>query len=219
MAKTKQVSFNSLKKIIQCQSLDNKTSLLFDVGDNENIEVEVTKLLSTQDSVDFVESVSNAVFIDGVYTPSLYNLVYSKAILAFYTNIKVNDINSDLLNEIVYNTDIMDKIIDVINEIQMYHLESAITNAINHRCKELLSVNESATNHLIQEVSEKSKEQSEQVKTLIETFSEIGKAFDGIDQNKLMEMLETISNKDEDKIVNSVMDYREKFQSSDLDAM
>ncbi len=217
MTKTKQVSFNSLKKIIKYQSSDNKTTILFDVDKDESIEVEVTKLLSTQDSVDFVDSVSSAIFIDGVYTPSLYNLVYSKAILAFYTNIKVNDINNDLLNEIIYDTDIIDKILSVINEMQLYHLESAITDAIDYKCKEILSVNELTANTMIQEMAERNKEQTEQVKALITTFSEIGKTFDGIDQNKLMQMIEMIANKDEDELVNSVMAYRENINSSDLD--
>ena len=106
MSKTNpEVSVNQIDKIIKSKSFlyhkDNKTTVLFDVADGEQISINVTPILSIEDMKEFVEVVSDSVFIDDEYTPALFEIVYASAIMTYYTDLKTNITNDKLLQIIL----------------------------------------------------------------------------------------------------------------------
>lgn len=210
MAKTKQVSFNALKKIVKMQSKEDKKVILFDTPDDEKIEVEVVRVLSPEDMTSFVMSVTETLFDGNTYNPAIFELIYSQSILSYYTNVKVDDMKNDLINDIVYSTDMIDRIIEVVDEKQLSEIETAIESSINYKIKEIMSVNELANNQLSNMVQEEHESLKSEVTTLIETFSQVGKTFEGIDQEKLMSLMESIAGKDEKKLVDNIMIYKGK---------
>ena len=57
-----------------------------------SVNIEIKRTLNADEQVSFVESVVSALFTNGKYMPSLYSLVFGKALFAYYTNIKTDDI-------------------------------------------------------------------------------------------------------------------------------
>lgn len=200
MAKTKQISINQIDKIIASQTdtypKDNKRVISYDVGNGETVDIEVTPLLSIEDMSSMVHAVVGALFDNDTYTPAMYELVHSKAILVYYTNLK-SDMNNDKLNQIVYCTDIVNKVVQVVNISQFEDINYAICKAIEFRKQEILSTQ----NRLLEE-------NYNQLVALTNTMSTFGEKMKGVDMNELMDNFKKLANTSEKERVNNVLEFQ-----------
>lgn len=208
MAKTKQISINQIDKIIASQAdrypKDNKTVISYNVGNGETVDVEVSPLLSVEDMNNMVQAVSEAVFDNNTYVPAVYELIYSKAVLAYYTNLKI-DMKNDKFNQIVYCTDIVDKVVDSVNTMQLADINDAIDKAIEFKKQEILSTQ----NRLLEE-------NLNQLVTLTNTMSEFGEKMKDINMNEVIDNYKKIANMPEKERVNNILEFQRKENEDDI---
>lgn len=210
MPKIKQISVNQIDKIISCQDDNSKnTTIQYNVDNNEEISIVVTPLLKPEDTSGFVDSVVDAVFVNDDYNTALYELVYSKAILAYYTNIKY-DITNEKLNKIVYCTNIIDMIIEKINRMQLSDINDAINKKIEFKKNLIISEQKKLLDDAVIRLNTEQDKMVTQISSLVDVFGKIGKEANEIDINKLSEDVNKIANMDENKTVNNILEFQNK---------
>ncbi len=213
MSKTNpEVSVNQIDKIIKSQSSkypkDNKTVVLFDVAYGEQISINVTPILSIEDMNEFAEVVSNSVFIDDEYAPALFKLVRARAIMTYYTDLKTN-ITNDKLLQIIYNTDIIERVEDSINPKQFSAIETAIGKAIEFKKQSILSEQRKLVTELTNNVQIEQNDVITKMNSVVELFEKISNGLDGYGKKQLAEDINMIANKDEKEIVDNILEFRQ----------
>lgn len=207
------ISVNQVDKIIKTQTRNckEKITIPYKVADDEIIEIVVTPLLSVDEMNSMVNSIAETICND-TYNPDLYELVYSKAIMAYYTNLKT-DITNDKLNQIVYCTDIIEKIVNIINPLQLADINDAVDKSIEFKKQEILSTE----NRLL-------KENLNQLISLTNIMSEMGEKMNDINIKELMENCKKIADIPEKQRVQSILEIHEEkedinnVQDHDIDS-
>lgn len=202
---TKQINADTLNKLVTYEKEKNKyedkIALLCKLDNDKNIEICITPTLSAKDMNFMVNGVVNAIIDGNIYNSSLEKLVFYQAILAFFTNIDTENIHSQLLIDLIYNTDIVNKIYERINKRQIADIENAITKALNFRKDQIITSQEQKLN----ENSAKLDEYIECVKKLTEQFNE---NLSGADIKKLIKSTTKLSNLSEEKIADKIIQLR-----------
>lgn len=175
---------------------DNKSILSLPISDTENYGVEVKTTLAADEMVSFVDGITNALFVNDQYTPVLYKLIYVKAILAYYTNLKEPISNEDLV-VLVFDTDIVQKIEEKINQKQRQDLIEAIQKNIEAKQQELLNSKSARLESAIR-----------QIELLTEATSKITEQFKEIDMKQVMESSMKLANIPERDLVNNIIDIK-----------
>ncbi|MEG0899815.1 MAG: hypothetical protein RSF40_08930 [Oscillospiraceae bacterium] len=222
MAKAKKedskISINQMDKLLPTKTKDdNKIPLwLKDSEGKDTLEIIVTPILSVDDTVSFVESVAEALFVKDTYLPSVRNLVYNKALLAYYTNLRF-DMTDDKINELVYQTTVCDQISETIMKHageQMCDVHVAIDEAIEFKKQQILSEQRQllmATNMRIDE------EQNDILKSsnaLIEAFNSIITKFNDINFEQLVKDVNTVANTPDKERVDNILSFQQKLEEA-----
>lgn len=204
MTDTKKISINQIDKIIKTQTgnCKEKITIQYKVTDDEIIEIVVTPLLSVDEMNSMVNSIVDTICND-TYNPALYELVYSKAIMVYYTNLKT-DITNNKLNQIVYCTDIIEKIVNIINPLQLADINDAVDKSIEFKKQEILSTE----NRLL-------KENLNQLVSLTNIMSEIGEKMNDIDIKELMKNCKKIADIPEKERIQKILEIHEEKEDID----
>ncbi len=184
------------KFLAYAASKEDKCILSMPVSETESCEFEVKSLLNAGDMDSFVSGVTDALFLNGYYTPALYSLVYAKAILVYYTNLKDSISNEDLI-VLVFKTNIISFIESKINKSQKEAIVDAINQSIEFKKQEILSTQAARLEESIQ-----------QIKLLTDLTSKIVNQFNDIDMKQATEAVIKIANIPERDLVNNIFDVK-----------
>lgn len=216
------ISINQIDKIIAAQSdkypKNNKTVISYDVRNGETVDIEVTPLLSLDDMDGFVEGVTEGIFDNDTYKPALYEIVYSQAILCFYTNLKT-DMTNDKLIQIVYNTDIVDMVIDKINVMQLADINDALEKAIEFKKQSILSEQRKLLSETNMTMQIEQNEVISKMDSVINLFKNISSGLDDYGKKQLAEDINKIANTDEKVIVDNILDFQEKQKTMNSESV
>lgn len=163
------------------------------------IEVTVTKTISLTDMMEFVNNVVGSCFLDdGRYLPEIKEFAVKSNLLAKYTNIALPE-KLEHRYELLYCSDIVDFVRDVVSEEQLREIEDAIDRKIAYRCAtETAAV-------------------QRQLAKLADAFSEVQKTASGLfdsvsadDLKKLVGALSEDGGVNEEKIVSAYLRQKDE---------
>jgi len=206
------ISFNQIDKIIEKNVKDSVYVYSYDINENESVNIEIKKTLSADEQVSFVESVVSALFTNGKHMPSLYSLVFGKALFAYYTNIKTDDIKNDRLMGLIYNTDIIKVIKDNINTTQYLDIVEAIDKQAEYTINFVMYTQKTRLDEAIDNINIEQENITRQMNSITETFKKFSDGLDEYGKEQLTQDIHKISAMDERKVVESIIDVQNKTE-------
>ena len=129
---------------------------------------------------------------DGNYFPVLADMMYRHEVIAKYTNIELPE-DVEVCYALFYNTDLWLRVSEYIDDVQLRNIQNAAYEMIYQR------------NDMRAESLKKS------VESMVENFSKIIGAFDGISASDISGLFSAFANEgiDETKIVNAILASKE----------
>lgn len=172
------------------------------VGD-KTLDVEVKPYLSIEEFCLMVDTAASCQFVDDengepAYVAALERYAKNSALLAFMTNIKP-ETASEKLNKLCNQTDIINKISDVIDVEYLWDFYEAVDKQIEYRKTQLLSTERSKLAQL-----------TTQMEKAVDAFTKLNERFSDIDGAKVVSMMDKIANMNEAELAKSVVDARDK---------
>lgn len=111
------------------------------VAKGKNIKIK--KFLTLEEQIAFCDSVTRQVFAGGVYTPAVYDFALRFATLIFFTDIEIEDPEtegiSEKLNTVLYQGRVVEYIRERVNPEQYSALMVAASSKVEYMVKESLS--------------------------------------------------------------------------------
>ena len=194
------VSFNQIDKYLKTNKVESISRFL---GGEDGFEVNVKHSISIDDMDAFVESVADALFVNGAYKPALRESVFFKAILAYFTNIKTEGMNNDRL--IGLYVTIRPEIISMIDPSVYEWLIAAVDAKVKWTLDCVLSVQQRSLNDAVAEINAEKSMISEQMDSLLTVFERMAKEAEGFNKEELMADIKKIANKNELDIARSIL--------------
>ena len=183
--KIKKVSVNQIDEVLD--SVDRSVNI-----DWCGIDVEVHKFISLQDMIQFVYDAVDACFMeDGAYVPEVKWLAYSCAIVEHFTNIRLPE-NIDKKIALIYGTNIVGEVTNVVSQIQL----QALTDAIDEKISHMLDLDVQHTRYALNSAVEKFADAQEDMQRVFgsltkEDVQNFANAFSGgkIDEEKIVKAM------------------------------
>lgn len=207
--KTESATLSPIQQLIAYATpKEDKCILSLPISETESIDIEVKRLLDTDEMASFVDGVANATFKNDVYMPAVHNLVLAKAIIGYYTNLKISVIDkntkesvslipNEYLTRLVFCTNIVEDVKSKINIEQLDYMVDAIDNSIEFKKQEILNSQ-----------SARLEEVTKQIETLVEYVPMIIEQFDGIDIKQTIETVSKIATMSERDFVDNVLSVK-----------
>lgn len=193
---SKKISSNQISKFIKYNE-KKETDIQLETKDKP-ITVKVNPHISLNEYGEIVIGICDELFDkDGNFLPYLYDVIFGKYILGYFTNIDVEKLTSVQLWDLITYTDIINKVKDCLNENTVYIVESLelhIAELINQR--ENLKCNTSKYDVLLDSIVQ-----------LVQKAVVFADNFNGINienTNEIINLLSQLKNIDENKIVQAV---------------
>ena len=202
---SKKVSFNKLEKIIENNKTNNTDNKIEFAINDEVVEVEVKNLITIEEMSEFVNIVVNCIFDNDDYSPEFYNMTFVKVLLNYYTNIKIDSIKNSLLLSLMYETDVVEAIIEKINKKQYAHIVESVAHSIKFKQKQILSINNIKSNAIIDRIVNEQNELANSINSLIEQFAKISESFSEDQKERLITAAEQIASKSEKEIAETFL--------------
>lgn len=190
MANKKRVSVNTIDA-----AKDKETAKIIDW---DGLEITVTNTIGFGDMVKFVNETVNSCFSkDGSYNPEAKDFAFRLNIIEKYTDIRLPD-NVEAQYWFVYGTGIVDKIIGLINPVQI----DSIMKAVEEKASNRAHANIEAIMKRLEEVSAAFDGMQAQL------AEQLKAALGGIDPDDLSKLAASMTDGelDEDKIVKAYLD-------------
>ena len=183
--KAKKIPVNQLEKALG--NIEATTVLKI----NE-LEVEVRRFIGLQDMVQFVYDTVDPCFLeDGTYVPEVRWPAFSIALIDHFTNIKLPE-NNDKRMAILYGTDLVGDIVDVISPLQYDVLSDAVDEKIQHLLDLDVKYNRAILNDAVEKFMESQDKLSDAFYVLTaEDVKNMSTAFSGgkIDEQKIVDAI------------------------------
>lgn len=197
------VSFNQIDKIIKATKEEPQV-FSYDCGNGEVVDIEIKRFVSVDNMDSFVNSVADAVFVEGVYKPALVDIVFFKAELAYFTNIKTEGLSNERLIGLyeALSYDVATRIDPRIRE-QLY---DAVEARIKWTLDCALSAQKRRLDDAIAELNAEKDMISERMDAILSVFERLSSEVKDFDKEALMRDIQTIAGKDESAIANAVLD-------------
>ena len=147
----RKVSINKVDKMIKICKDETKESVSFQI-DGEEIIVSVKLFLSPGEEYGCVNSIVDAVFIDGEYTPEAYQSSVLMNFIAYYTNLKV-EIGLDRLYMLTYGSNVMGQLMSCVNPSQWNHICESAQKKIAYRVETDINMQKKKIDELMQNIA------------------------------------------------------------------
>lgn len=206
------ISFNQIDKIIEKNVKDSGYVYSYEINETESVNIEIKRTLNADEQVSFVESVVSALFTNGKYMPSLYSLVFGKALFAYYTNIKTDDIKNDRLIGLIYNTDIIKVIKDNINTTQYLDIIEAIDKQVDYTINFIMYTQKTRLDEAIDNINIEQENITRQMNSITDTFKKFSDGLDEYGKEQLAQDIHKISAMDERKVIENIIDVQNKTE-------
>lgn len=191
--KEKKISINKLESVMY------PTTVTIPLGDEEGTEVTVRKVLPFKEMLQFVEDVVSAC-IDGEtgrYIPEAKDLCICNGLLTRYANCNLPE-NIEKQYDLMYGTDLVRRIREVIDVNQYFEIMDAIDERISHE----LRLSESTLASQVAELLDKINDFVDQSNNM---FGDIS----GEDMAQVAKNLAQIDVLDEEKLARAVLGVKE----------
>lgn len=189
MAKIKKISINAMDRVM---SEFHSPTTKFDW---HGIEVTVKPTLSFENMMTFVDSVVKSCFTSdtGVYIPEVKDFALKSCILELYANFSMPS-NIEHRYNLIYCTDAVEAVKEHINTEQLYEIECAIDEKIEHTAQANIDALNKQMNELYASLN-----------NMQEQFANI---FSGVGNDELSRLIGAISDGglNEEKIVKAYID-------------
>lgn len=154
MSKSKKITFGMIAADMNKE--ENATVVV--AGKNHEYTINVKRSLDIEEAMSFVEGiVMPCVNVDnGRYSPELFDLMVRIGTLVYYAGFDVPDSGEKELSDaynVLYCTDIFDKVIAVINEDQFQALIHGARETIDHAKNMIVSSQASRLNELLEQMN------------------------------------------------------------------
>ena len=192
----KRISVDALNKYFKEQDNSaNETAI--EIGDG--IVFHVKKNITVNQFVAVVEAGVTSCFADGEYIPWIKDIAYMHAVLVAFTDIDFDEagIESEFL--LVTATDIYDKVLDKVNENQLFIFENAFENQLQARIDKINSTREKELNEALS-----------MLKFVTQKYNEVSLVFKEIMGSDLSEIISVFS-KNAESLKASVSALAEDF--------
>ena len=116
----------------------------------------VRKTLTMNDAMKFISDVvSSCASVDeGVYTYAAYDFAMKANTISYYAELKIGKSDMGNLYRLIYETNIYDKVMDVINTEQHYELVNAVLEELSYAREMLTSTAGMKTMELLSQINE-----------------------------------------------------------------
>lgn len=193
--KTKKISAKEFETIVDKIKITNVTI------EWNGLEILIKRNLNFDEMMGFVESVTDLCFSEetNTYLPQIKDFAIKAFIISNYANIELPK-NSDKKYELIYGTDIITRILDVIDPVQF----GDIMHAIDIKLDYMADSNITALNKSILEVS-----------NIIEKFgNKFEESMGGLDTESMANLVDRLANGfDEEKLMNAYLDHQQQPNS------
>lgn len=189
------LNVSDLKEVYKRDNMTNSV-----VVDWRGLKIGVNPSLSLKGMLDFVSYVVESVFDDdGTYKPSYYDFIVKYALMEYYTSFYFGDDDINEVYDMLYCTDVVGAVLEVINKGQLKEMLDSIDNSIKHRLDVDTATNRDAMIQLMNDVS-----------NLTETTKE---AFDGLSPEEISKFVSAVNEEaltDPKKIVSVYKELQEE---------
>lgn len=225
MAKTKK-ELTIIEKIVAPFKESNKITISCPIGGGENVDFTAFNTISLEDTISFVETVSDSLFnfpltdlktgeIKNIieYNPAIYDVAFAKTLLSYYTDLDLNISNEDFISS-MYVCNLPDRVIENINTKQLDDIIASIQAKIRFKREELLSDKTSKLNELKNRIEKEQDEiltQTEEISNSFETVLENFKTqFEGVTPDMMNGLIKNMSGMNERELANNVLDFKKE---------
>lgn len=161
------------------------------------IDVKIKRVIGVSDMIRFVRRVVDTTYEDdSEFMPEATEFAFKSCLVEFFTNLRMPS-NAEKQYDIIYGTDIVDVILDVVSDSQIRDIRAAIKEHISHR------------NHVDALASAmKISELTNKVEAMVDSF---GNMFDGISGEDIKNIAKSVVNNkiDEEKLVSAFVDSKD----------
>lgn len=162
------------------ESFEKQNTVNITIESVNNVEIQIKRVLSWYESLAFIEGVVDSCidYENGDYLPEAYDLAIKSALLEFYTNVDVPE-DATSQYELVYFTDIVERVLSEINAAQFNDNIRAVDKKIAFYTNLICSSVSAKVDTVVQKVDE---------------FAEsASKLFSGVDPDKMASVVEQLS--------------------------
>lgn len=195
----KKVNRISVAKFEKAVSKDNVVFIPLDGV--EDVDIEVTKTISLQSMIEFVENVAEScVDMDsGEYTPQVRDFAIKRELLTKYANFTMPN-NIEKQYEFIYGSNVVDVVLQNINQLQFQEIVSSIDRKVKFMLDCVTSISASNTVKLLNKLD-----------SIAEQNTAMFDSLQGEDIASVFSNINAIANMDEEKLARAV----KEIQSSD----
>lgn len=199
------ISFNQIDKMTAGvkRTVDYEKKL----EDGSTITINIKTSIGPEEMDSLVNSVADAVFVNGEYKPALLDIVWFKALLAYYTNIKTDGLSNERLMALY--VDFYETLCQKIEINHYMALRQAVEDKIKFTLDCALSEQRRRLDEAIEALNKEREEITSQMDMLIKFFEKLAKSAEGIDKGQLQADLHALASKSEREIVESVLAVRD----------
>lgn len=192
----KRISVDALNKYFKEQDNSaNETAI--EIGDG--IVFHVKKNITVNQFVAAVEAGVTSCFADGEYLPWIKDIAYMHAVLVAFTDIDFDEAGTESEFFLVTATDVYDKVLDKVNENQLFIFENAFENQLQARIDKINSTREKELNEALS-----------MLKFVAQKYNEVSLVFKEIMGSDLSEIISVFS-KNAESLKASVSALAEDF--------
>lgn len=151
MAKTKKVTFGMLAADMPEVEYTTVTYK----GKNKEYNINVKIFLDFEEAMMFVNDIANACAnsVNENYRPEVFDFAVKASALAYYAGIEIGE-DAGKVYDVIYGTDLYQRVREVINEEQFLALASAARDRVNYDRDNIVSAHTSQINELINKMDE-----------------------------------------------------------------
>lgn len=197
------VPVSKVKKILSSVGTDTLSELIVPVKDAD-VKISIKRYLSPAEMYACVHSIVDNVFMeddDGnvVYTPELFSSAVVMSVITYYTNLDAA-MGIDLAFKLMYGSDLYREIVDdYISQEQFADIIAAAHEAIDFKCKQLLSDERKKLNDAIALIDQ-----------CAAALQNISGQFSDIDEDTMGRAVKALSALDADKIIDTLASSKKK---------
>lgn len=195
----KKVNRISVAKFEKAVSKDNVVFIPLDGV--EDINIEITKSISLQNMIEFVENVAESCvdMESGEYTPQVRDFAIKRELLTKYANFTMPN-NIEKQYEFIYGSNVVDVVLQNINQLQFQEIVSSIDRKVKFMLDCVTSISASNTVKLLNKLD-----------SIAEQNTAMFDSLQGEDIASVFSNINAIANMDEEKLARAV----KEIQSSD----
>ena len=194
--KVNRISVTKFEKVV---SKDNVVFIPLDGV--EDINIEITKSISLQNMIEFVENVAESCvdMESGEYTPQVRDFAIKRELLTKYANFTMPN-NIEKQYEFIYGSNVVDVVLQNINQLQFQEIVSSIDRKVKFMLDCVTSISASNTVKLLNKLD-----------SIAEQNTAMFDSLQGEDIASVFSNINAIANMDEEKLARAV----KEIQSSD----